>query len=140
MVGQSLTEKVGVSDNLHSEKSTPNREKGTAMKPNSSKSMHCTALVMVLPFLVSIPGAAIADPGGNQNQSTNTSSLVTGTTIADSQIWHWHSDPEAYQPDGLSDYSEDFNTARQQTADRSVARRTDPHRAAGFQEKSNLSQ
>jgi hypothetical protein len=78
------------------------------MSSNSKQSWHETALLVILPVLFAISGSANADPDKTQQAAISAASLTVSNTGTDQRTWHWKSDPEAYQPDGLSDYSEDF--------------------------------
>ena len=103
------------------------------MRSNCTKSRHGTALLVFLPFLLAIPGAANADPGKTQQPTVGSESPATGTTGTEQRTWHWESNPEAYGPDGLSDYDEQFAVDEQQTINRDVASKSGPLQAADSQ-------
>ena len=103
------------------------------MRSNCTKSRHGTALLVFLPFLLAISGAANADPGKTQQATVGSESFATSTTGAEQRTWHWESNPEAYRPDGLSDYDEEFAEDAQRTINRDVTNTAGPLHAAKSQ-------
>ena len=103
------------------------------MRSNCTKPQCGTALLALLPFLLAVSGAANAEPSGVRQAAIGAETLTTGTTDTDQRTWHWDANPEAYRPDGLSDYSENFAANQQQTADRDADGKAGPLHAAKSQ-------
>lgn len=103
------------------------------MKSNSPQSRRGTKFLLVLPVLFAISGTANADPGMTQDAGISAANFATNKTSTERRPWHWKSDPEAYQPDGLSDYSEDFTVVGRQRSFRSVDSEAVTRREARYQ-------
>ena len=99
------------------------------MKSNSMQSRHGTTFLLVLPVLFAIAGSANADPGKTQQSGINTASFATNMAGTE-RTWHWKSNPEAYQPDGLSDYSENFAMVGRQSNSQNAESVAVPRREA----------
>ena len=83
------------------------------MKPINMIFQQAAASLLILMFLIAISGNAGADPATSVSTSAEMPSPVTGNAsgVAEKHKRDWHANPQAYLPDGLSDYSEDFAAA-----------------------------
>lgn len=83
------------------------------MKPLKKKLQQAATSLLILPFLVTISGNASADPATSGGTNIEMSGPVTGkdNNVAETRNWDWHENPQAYLPDGLSDYAGDFAAA-----------------------------
>jgi hypothetical protein len=103
------------------------------MRSNCTKPLRGTALLAFLPFLLAVSGAANADPLRVRQAAIGAESPATDTTGVVQRTWHWESDPGAYRPDGLSDYSEDFAADQQTTVNQDAASKANPLQTAKSQ-------
>ena len=102
------------------------------MKPNETKWPWRRAILLIMPFLFVMSGHTNADPLGTEQ-------ATAGGPATEAKKWHWQAQPEAYAPDGLSDYSGDFTASGTQIASPDTQPAPVPRRAAASMSGTGLS-